>query len=287
MPRKRRRSGVVSFVFLATLAVVGGVIFAVWRGAGPLPDPEGCKANVSGRTVNLDPEQGRNAALISAIAVRRGLPARAASIALATAFQESKIRNLAHGDRDSVGIFQQRPSQGWGTAAQIQDEHYAINKFYDALVKIDGYETMRITEAAQKVQRSGFPEAYEDHAPDARALASALTGYSPGGDFTCVVHEPKTHGTAAAVTRSLAGSFGSGLEVRRTGARQDLTLPVATGQDGNRQGWAAAAYLVAYAGNLKIESIAFDGLIWHSGRASEKGWQDSNADGSAVRVILR
>ena len=119
--RRRRASGVVSFVFLVVLAVVGGVIFAIWRGAGPLPDPEGCTATVAGRTVDLDPDQARNAALIAAIAVRRGLPARAASIALATAYQESKIRNLAHGDRDSIGIFQQRPSKGWGTAAQIQD----------------------------------------------------------------------------------------------------------------------------------------------------------------------
>ena len=79
---------------------------------------------------------------------------------------------------------------GWGTAKQVRDPYYATNAFYDALEKIDGYETMRITEAAQKVQRSGFPEAYEDHAIDARALASVLTGYSPGGLFTCVVHEP-------------------------------------------------------------------------------------------------
>ncbi|MFL6022304.1 MAG: hypothetical protein ACJ72O_03120 [Marmoricola sp.] len=285
--RRRRGSGVVSFVFLATLAVVGGVIVAVWRGAGPLPDPEGCKAVVSGRTVDLAPDQARNAALIAALAVRRGLPARAASIALATAYQESKIRNLAHGDRDSVGIFQQRPSQGWGTAEQIQDEHYAINKFYDVLVKIDNYEAMRITEAAQKVQRSGFPEAYEDHAPDARALASALTGYSPGGTFTCVVHQPAGHGTAAAVSRSLASAYGSDLSVERTGGRQDLTIPVAAGQDGNRRGWSVASYLIAYAGDLKVESVAFDGLIWRSGRTSEKGWTSSGASGQRVRVTLR
>jgi len=287
MPRRRRRSGVVSFVFLATLAIVGGVIFAIWRGAGPLPDPEGCTANVAGRTVDLAPDQGRNAALIAAIAVRRGLPARAASIALATAYQESKIRNLAGGDRDSLGIFQQRPSQGWGTAAQISNEYYAINRFYEELEKIDGYQSMRITEAAQKVQRSGFPEAYEAHAPDARALASALTGYSPDGAFTCVVHDPKGHGSAKAVTASVREAFGSNLTVTRTGARQDVTVPVANGTDGNRQGWSVAAYLVAYAGELRIESVAFDGLIWRSGRASEKGWRDSNADRSAVRVILR
>ncbi len=286
MGRRRRRSGVVSFVFLAILAVIGGVMFAIWRGAGPLPDPEGCRATVAGRTVHLEPDQSRNAALIAAIAVRRGLPARAASIALATAYQESKIRNLGHGDRDSIGIFQQRPSQGWGTEAQIRDEHYSINKFYEALEKIDDYQSLRITEAAQKVQRSGFPEAYEDHAPDARALASALTGYSPQGAFTCVVHEPKGHGTAAAVTKSLSESFGN-VAANRTGSRQDLTIPVATGTGGNRRGWAVASYLIAYAGELKIESVTFDGLAWHSGRDSENGWTDSGASDERVRVNLR
>ena len=107
-----------------------------------------------------------------------GGAARAVSIALATAFQESKLRNLNHGDRDSLGIFQQRPSQGWGTKAQVRDPYYASNAFYEVLAKIDGFQTMRITEAAQKVQRSGYPEAYEEHAEGARALASALTSSS-------------------------------------------------------------------------------------------------------------
>src|SRR3954451_8626275 len=225
--RGRRRSGIV--FFLAIVAVVAAVTVAVWRGTGPLPDPPGCSAAVAGHAVDLAPDQATNAALIAAIGVRRGLPARAVSIALATAYQESKIRNLTRGDRDSVGIFQQRPSQGWGTVAQISDEYYAINKFYDALGKIHGYQSMRITEAAQKVQRSGYPEAYEAHAPDARALASALTGYSPGGAFTCVVHQPDGHGTAAAVTTSLRAAYGSDLPVERTGSRQDVTVPVATG----------------------------------------------------------
>ena len=111
------------------------------------------------------------------------------SIALATAFQESKLQNIERGDRDSVGLFQQRPSQGWGTEEEILDRATPINAFYDALVEVDGYQDMRITEAAQEVQRSGFPEAYEEHAEGARALASALTGYSPGR-FSCVVDEP-------------------------------------------------------------------------------------------------
>ena len=98
----RRRSGI--FLFLAIVAVVAAVTIAVWRGTGPLPDPPGCTGTVAGRTVDLEPDQAENASLIAALGVKRGLPARAVSIALATAYQESKIRNLTHGDRDSIGI---------------------------------------------------------------------------------------------------------------------------------------------------------------------------------------
>ncbi|HEU5036897.1 MAG TPA: hypothetical protein VFT70_07825, partial [Nocardioides sp.] len=207
-------------VFLAVLLLIAGIGVAIWRGVGPLPDPEGCSAQVEGHSVSLDLGQGQVASLIAAIGVQRGLPARAVSIALATAFQESKLRNLPSGDRDSVGIFQQRPSQGWGTVAQIRDPVYATNAFYDALAKVHGYETMRITEAAQLVQRSGYPQAYEAHAADARALASALTGYSGGGRFTCVVHDGNRHGTAHAVEASLRTGYGDVRAVQ--GPRQDV-----------------------------------------------------------------
>jgi hypothetical protein len=269
-----RRSGI--FLFLAVVAVVSAVTIAIWRGTGPLPDPPGCTATVAGRTVDIEPDQAENASLIAAIGVRRGLPARAVSIALATAYQESKIRNLTHGDRDSIGIFQQRPSQGWGTVAQISNEYYAINKFYDALVKIDGYQSMRITEAAQKVQRSAYPEAYEPHAPDARALASALTGYSPGGTFTCVVREPDGHGTASAASELLTKAYGE-LDVARTGSRQDFAITVTPDKDGNRKGWSIAEYLLAHADDLKITRVSFDGKVWRIGDDSEKGWVASSA----------
>ena len=116
-----------------------------------------------------------------AVAVKRGLPPRAATIAIATAIQESKLRNLRYGDRDSLGLFQQRPSQGWGTEEQILDPVYAPTSFYDALVKIKGYESMEITKVAQEVQRSAYPEAYADHEQEGRILASTISGHSPAG----------------------------------------------------------------------------------------------------------
>jgi len=278
-----RRSSVV--FFLAVLGVVAGVVFWATRSTSSLPELPGCTAEVAGRTVYLEPDQASNATLIAAIGTRRGLPARAVSIALAAAYQESKIRNLPYGDRDSLGLFQQRPSQGWGTVAQISNAYYSINRFYDALVKVDGYQTMRITEAAQRVQHSGYPEAYEPHAPDARALASSLTGYSAGGTFSCVVAEPKGHGTASAAEGLLTKAYGD-LDVARTGSRQDFTVTVPTGAAGKRLGRSVAAYLLGHAGQLKVDAVSFDGLTWRSGDDSEKGWTGSPATAAKVTVVL-
>ncbi|KQY56289.1 MULTISPECIES: hypothetical protein [unclassified Nocardioides] len=285
---------------VAVIAVVAGVAIAVERGFGPLPDPESCTAKVAGHEVELDLEQAENASLISAIATRRGLPARAVSIALATAYQESKIINLEYGDRDSLGLFQQRPSQGWGTREQLLDPYYATNAFYDALVKIDGYETMRITEAAQRVQNSGYPEAYEDHAEDAKTLASALTGNSQEGKFSCVVQgRPEsedddldetglTH-RAAVVRADLEAAFGdqalggfapegvdSGhMEGSAHYEGRAIDVFVRPINEANRkQGWAMAYYLVAQADRLDIEHVIFDDMIWSFGSRSESGWRD-------------
>ena len=130
-------------------------------------------------SVTLTKEQVQNARTIAAVAQERGLPERAVVIALATAQQESRLRNLDYGDRDSLGLFQQRPSQGWGTEAQVQDPVYAAGKFYDGLVEVPGWETGRLTEIAQSVQRSGFPEAYEQWSEMAQAWAPAILSGQP------------------------------------------------------------------------------------------------------------
>ncbi|HEY4603929.1 MAG TPA: hypothetical protein VIH08_06290 [Blastococcus sp.] len=135
-------------------------------------------------SVVLTNEQAQNAITIAAVAHDRGLPERAVVIALATAQQESRLRNLPYGDRDSLGLFQQRPSQGWGTEAQVQDPVYAAGRFFDHLVQTPGWDNGRLTDVAQAVQRSGFPEAYQQWEPMANELAAALTSGGPDA-FHC------------------------------------------------------------------------------------------------------
>lgn len=142
----------------------------------PRPTPH-CDARISGHVATITNDQAWWTSIIIGTTVKRELPARAATIAMATVYQETGIRNLDHGDRDSVGLFQQRPSQGWGSVEEIMDPYYSTGMFLDALVKVKDWQTSDITETAQAVQRSGFPEAYRKHETNARALASTFTGW--------------------------------------------------------------------------------------------------------------
>jgi hypothetical protein len=174
-----------------TLVVVAGIAFAGWRFWDHFYTrftPERCTVvNPEGDAVTLTKEQSRMSSIIIAASFERELPERAATIALATAYQESGIRNLDHGDRDSLGLFQQRPDPKyeWGTADQIMDPWYSSQRFYDELVKFPGWESVDINDQAQKVQRSGFPEAYRKHVGNATALAAAGRG-STQQAITCV-----------------------------------------------------------------------------------------------------
>ena len=150
-------------------------------------------------TWTLTPEQADSAATIVGVGRSLGVPDRAVTVALATAIQESGLANLRGGDRDSLGLFQQRPSQGWGSEDEILDPVYSATAFYTALVQVPGWTTMDVTVAAQTVQRSGFPEAYADHEPEARLMAVALLGQAPGGAgraSTCRPPRPPTRGPA-------------------------------------------------------------------------------------------
>lgn len=135
-------------------------------------------------SVNLDAEQKKYAQIIINVVGSRRMSSHAAVVAIATAAQESSLRNIAHGDRDSVGLFQQRPSQGWGTVEQIMDPAYSTNKFLDVLETVPGWEALPITVAAQRTQRSGHPDAYAKWETTARQLVKDLKpregGYKDG-----------------------------------------------------------------------------------------------------------
>lgn len=125
----------------------------------------------------VSPEQGANAKAIAQVAAERHLPDKAVTVALATALQESGLRNIDYGDRDSVGLFQQRPSAGWGSVDQILDPHYAAGQFLDRLAQLPGWQEMKETEAAQTVQQSAFPDAYQKWVPLATDLTHQITNH--------------------------------------------------------------------------------------------------------------
>ncbi|KAA2261528.1 hypothetical protein F0L68_17305 [Solihabitans fulvus] len=149
-------------------------------------------------------EQLGNARTITQVtADRLLLPKKAAVIAIATAIVESTLRNLDYGDRDSLGLFQQRPSQGWGTREQILDPVYATNKFLDVLVHVPDWYYRPLGEDAQAVQRSAFPERYAPWEHNAQLLADMYwTGEDDIGHMPAV--PPGSLGAPVACNPTLA-----------------------------------------------------------------------------------
>lgn len=121
-------------------------------------------------------DQMTNAATIVAVGKDMNVPEQGWVVAIAAAIQESSLHNLDHGDRDSLGLFQERPSQGWGQPAQIMDPNYSARMFYQHLLAIPGWQNMSINDAAQAVERSGFPDAYGRHEQAAREVVGAVKG---------------------------------------------------------------------------------------------------------------
>ncbi|MFF5339768.1 C40 family peptidase [Streptomyces althioticus] len=157
--------------------------------------------------LDLPSEQVPNAATIVAAGLSLDVPKKGQIIALATAMQESRLRNLGYGDRDSLGLFQQRPSQGWGSAQQIRDPTYASEQFYKHLLKVDGWQQMTVTQAAQAVQKSGLPDAYAQWENLATALQAAIVKTFPGaGDAT----DDKDEKPSTSTTGCAPGQDGSG-----------------------------------------------------------------------------
>lgn len=241
--------------------------------------PPGCAvAGLDGGWFGFDPERLDSAATISSLAVKRELPGRAAVIAVATAMQESKLRNLQHGDRDSLGLFQQRPSQGWGTPAQILDPVHATNAFYDHLIELPGYTTRPLTVVAQEVQRSGYPDAYARHEAEATVLAQAFTEGKPEA-VACRLDPPASPRPAAAVLDRMTRELG----VEPVPAEGSLEVRT----DSAGKAWTVADWSVARAYRLGIISVTVGDRTWtRSMDESALAWHPAADEGADPNVVV-
>jgi hypothetical protein len=241
-------------IFSVVSVVVIGAVVAIVIALQPSPPVVVVSVctfgdSATGGPYGITPTQAQNAAIITAVGLEKGLPDHAATVALATSMQESQLQNLPYGDLDSVGLFQQRPSEGWGTTAQIMDPAYAAGAFFDHLAQVPGWETLPVTEAAQLVQHSATPDAYAQWALEAQALAEATTGEVPAG-LTCQLNSfggaTPTHAALVAAATSELGPdpFGT---------------PATT-----QRGWQIAAWAVAHAYNYHLTSVSFGGRTWTS-----------------------
>ncbi len=263
---------------MLVLVVAGYGVYDHFRPVTPAILP-GCQAGVGAVAISLDPGQAAVAATIAGVAARHRLPEQAVIIAYAAALQESKMENLDYGDRDSVGVFQQRPSQGWGPAADLKDPVYATTKFFAALVQVNGYTRMPVDQAAQDVQHSGDGAAYEQWAAVAGQLAGYFTGTSPHG-VSCW-YAPPAAANLAAAARNLTLTFGPpgrrGVVVRittdRSAQKKEGSVAVVQAQ---RDAWTVAGWLVANAQDYGLREVRYAGYDWLAADGS-MGWQRVSA----------
>ena len=258
--------------------VVLGLYLAFQRVA-PLLKGSGCEATGDGQVITLAPSQAGIAATIAGVAQRDALPARAVTVAYAAALQESKLQNLTYGDRDSVGIFQQRPSQGWGRRSQIENPVYATSRFFGALTKIPGYQRLPVYQAAQAVQRSADGTAYQQFQALAAHMARAFTGQAPHA-VSCW-YSQKITGEARLQAAELGLTQAFGAHAARATADPGLSVQVVSARDG----WAVAAWLVSHAPQYRIDNVQYAGYRWTAAN-SARGWARSVSPTPPERVEL-
>lgn len=290
-----RRPLIVLTVIVLLLAGAAYAAFTAYKHiVAPLLAVPGCQAGFGANALQLDFVQASDAAIIAGVAERNHLPRKALTIAYATALQESKLENLPYGDLDSVGIFQQRPSQGWGSAVHLQNPEFAATAFFTALVKVPHYTHMSVSEAAQDVQHSADGSAYEQY---------AQTGATLAADFTTAPHaitcwyNPATQASNNGVStrlnlraarRALDQTFGrpkgEGPVLRATAARSGDSETIGVTAAG---GWSVANWLLANASSYGITQVRYGGYQWTAG-LSETSWQadPARAAGSAARTIV-
>lgn len=271
-------------------------------GCGGPPPPPGPGGTT--QFEDLDDVQLGNADLIIGVGEEMAVPSRGWLVAISTTLQESSIRNLANdgssaeltseqaaitaeslnyphdgigSNYDSVNSFQQRWISGWGSIPELMDRTYAATAFYEALLEVDGWESMSVAEAAQSVQRSAFPDAYADHETEGRVLASVLTGQSPGA-LGCDLDAPGTPGSAQNVLDKAERTFSARGEVDGTTA----TIETGSAQDA----WAVAAWAVAHAEVESVTTVTVDGRTWSREGGHDTGWTAATEPGAAPAAVV-
>lgn len=233
---------------------------------GPPQLGTGCLVKATDFEVPLSAGQAGVASTIAGVAHVRALPARAVTIAYATALQESDLENLPYGDRDSVGIFQQRPSQGWGTRQELLNPIYATTQFFAALAKIPGYLNLPVYKAAQDVQHSADGSAYGQYAGEGAALADGFVGNQARSVYCWYGNGISGHSDLAAADRDLVAAFG-GARVRYVG---DPVMAIHVSS--HTAGWGVAFWLVTHAASYHLRTVRYAGYQWIAAHG-QRGWR--------------
>jgi hypothetical protein len=265
------------------VAVVGlGVgIYVAARHAPQILGETGCTAGAGRSAVALDPEQAQIAATIAGVAHHQRMPSRAVTVAYAAAMQETHLHNLDYGDRDSVGIFQQRPSEGWGPASKLINPVYATTRFFQALARVRGYRRLKVYQAAQAVQHSADGFAYAQYQLMAAHLTAVFTGATPRGVWCWPPGNTSRPAQFAAARRALVQTFGR-LPAHDSSSPGDApSLQVRASQQDI--GWAVAAWLVTHAGQYSLRGVSYAGFQWRASAGG--GWtKDKAASAAAVQA---
>jgi hypothetical protein len=271
---------------MLVLVVAGYTIYHSFRSVTSAPPPPGCQVGTGQQALTLDTDQAAIAATIAGVAARYRLPRQAVVIAYTAALQESKLHNLDYGDRDSVGIFQQRPSEGWGPAAELEDPVYATTKFFTVLTQLPGYTRMPVYQAAQDVQHSADGSAYEQWTYLAGQLAGYFTGSSPHG-VSCW-YTPAGKADLTGAMRRMAQTFGP---AGREAVVARITLDRSAGKNTGSvtvlhvqrdAAWTVANWLVAQAQTYGLSQVRYAGYAWKAA-AGSMGWQQGSAQNGPPR----
>ena len=273
-PYRLRAKAAIGAVLVVVLGVAAYGVYTSFQHVTQSAPPPGCQAGTGAQAISLDTGQAAIAATIAGVAARHQLPAQAVTIAYAAALQESQLQDLTYGDRDSVGVFQQRPSEGWGTTTELEDPVYATTRFFQALVHIHGYTTMPVYQAAQAVQHSADGSAYEQWTQVAGQLTGYFTGKDPHGVSCWYV--PAGQANFSAVAQQITQTFGpqghEAVVVKFSTARSAKKSSVAVVQVKQRSAWTVAGWLVAHAQTYGLTEVRYAGYEWKAADGT-MGWQ--------------